>query len=131
MENKAYDEHGVHVVEYLLPLGYQVIDAYNPCATVTPWDYHGMCHHREYSKVLATAGIESVLMRTTRVSLFPQGTGPGGAVRFGDNMLPSSYFIAVRDADVAAAHVAIANHRAEVDEWLKNPTRPIPVACCN
>ena len=129
MDCKTYEEHGVHIVEDLVPEGYVIIDEYTPCHTVTPWDYYGMCHQREYSRVLNAAGIKCELLQTRKRLLHPVGTGPRGSVRMGDNMYPYDYRIAVLAADENAAYVAIAAHKAEIDKWLNDPSLPMPEAC--
>ena len=124
------EEHCVRYVDDDLPEGHVVIDEYTPCHTVTPWDYYGMCHQREYSKVLKAANITCVLLENRRTNLHPMGTGPGGRVRMGDNMMPSTYKIAIKIEDQNAAVVALAAHKAAIAEWLKGPIgAPLPAAC--
>ena len=66
LKAKVYQEHGTRVMEDVLPDGYTVIDTFHPCGTVTPWDYHGMRHQREYIRVLRAAGIEAIALTTLR-----------------------------------------------------------------
>ena len=126
---KKYEKNGRRVCEDEIPPGYVVVDEYHPCSTVTPWDYYGMCHQREYAKVLTAAGISFVLLRTVETIIHPYGTGPGGMVRFGDNMLPGVFRIAVPKKQENAANVAIAAHKAAIAEWLKDICAPMPAAC--
>ena len=129
MEARTYEEHGCRIVEDICPDGFVVIDEYNPCPTVTPWDGYGISHQIEYGKVLEAAGIKFVPLRIHRTILHPMGTGPKGRVRFGDNMRPGTYLIAVAKADENAANVAIANHREELRKWLADASLPMPEAC--
>ncbi|MFZ5832276.1 MAG: hypothetical protein ACOY3P_19495 [Planctomycetota bacterium] len=128
MQTKTYVEHGTRVCEQLTPAGYAVIDTYHPCPTVTPWDYHGMKHQREFAYVLRSAGIECLCLITTRTILHPRGTGVNGAVRFGDDMTPGEYRIAVPEAQAQAAREAIDAHKKAIDRWLFT-NGPMPEAC--
>ncbi len=109
------EANGIRTVEEVCPDGWVVVDVYDPCSSVTPWDSYGRGHQREYGKVLKSAGIEFVPLRTSRTILQPMGSGSGGAVRFGDNMTPGTYQIAVPKGDETKARKAIAEHRALVN----------------
>ncbi len=132
---KSYVEHNVQYVEDLPLDGWVIIDVYEPCSSTTPWDYYGMCHQREYTRVLEAAGITCMRLETRRTNLAPMGTGPGGMVRFGDAMLPHTYKLAVKTEDEANATVAIAAHKAAIAKWLEgpigDPSNPMPAACYN
>ncbi len=128
LKAKVYQEHGTRVMEDVLPDGYTVIDTFHPCGTVTPWDYHGMRHQREYIRVLRAAGIEAIALTTSRRILHPHGTGPGGRVRFGDDMTPGTYRLAVPSEVALLATLALENHRADILNWLNNGGQ-IPAAC--
>ncbi len=111
-----------------VPEGWTEIDVYTPCSSTTPWDYYGMKHWNELSSVLRSAGIECQKLMTSRRIIHPQGSGPGGRVRFGDDMIPGTYRIAVAEIDVDRANLAISDHRAAVRDWLDNGG-PMPEAC--
>ena len=129
MEVKTYEEHGCKIVEDVLPEGWTVVDSYEPCSSVCPWDCYGHRHQQEYSKVLAKANIECLLLEVRRSKLYPRGTGPHGRVRSGDEMLPGIYKVAVRTADQVQACVAITEHKAEIAKWLADFSYPMPEAC--
>lgn len=127
---KVFVEHGVEVREDVCPEGLVEVDCYNPCHSTTPWDYYGGKHWREYSFVLRRAGIEPTLLLTRRRILHPCGTGPGGRVRFGDDMTPGTYRIAVEADKAGVACAALAAHKAEVRAWADGPIdAPPPEAC--
>jgi hypothetical protein len=119
----------VIVCEDAVPEGYVEVDTYHPCPTVTPWDYYGGKHQREISLVLRAADIPHILLRTTERLKHPVGTGPRGSVRFGDDMMPGVFRVAVPNQYESRAHGAILAHKSRVAEWLKNPSMPMPAAC--
>src|SRR5690349_6406672 len=93
------------------PEGYVVADTYRPCSSVTPWDYYGGKHQQEYITVLRAAGIPCAGAQRIDKILHPRGTGRGGAVRFGDNMLPGEYYILVPPERLEDAQRAFEAHR--------------------
>lgn len=123
---KHYTHNGTDIREETCPPGHVIIDEYHPCRTVTPWDYYGMCHQREYSRVLCE--FNPVSLRTTMTILHPRGTGPGGSVRFGDNMTPGIYRLAVPTEYESAARAALNAHQASIQAWLNNKGS-MPEAC--
>lgn len=94
------------------PGGWRVVDSYTPCHTVTPYDYYGLKHQREIVGVLNAAGIECKTLEQKRRRLNPIGTGPGGRVRFGDDMVPSTYEVCVKKKHVTEARRVIEHHQA-------------------
>lgn len=125
-EVKVYDVGNCHIVEDQVPPGMVVIDEYHPHSC--PWDYYALCHQQEYSKVLSAAGIEHVLLRKLMTIIHPIGSGPRGMVRFGDNMTPGDYYIAVEKCNENAAIKAIVEHRQRIADWLDH-NGPMPEAC--
>lgn len=112
-----------------IPDHLRVLDDYTPSASVTPWDCYGRRHWREVVLVLGAAGIpaEAYEYRRegTRAMGSLGGSGPGGRVRMGDDMMPSTYLVAVLPTDLDRAKAALAQHRAAVDNWLfRNGPRP-------
>ena len=67
-----------------------------------------------------------LVTRMTKTS--PQGSGPYGRVRFGDNMMPGIYRVAVPNDHLEAARNAIKLHEEEVHNWL-HKNGPMPDAC--
>lgn len=128
IESKRYQEGGLEIVEDICPEGYVVVDEYTPCHSVTPWDYYGMNHQRQYCKALRAAGVEPICLETRRRILHPSGSGPRGMVRFGDDMCPHIYKIAVAVADQDKANAAMAAHQAAVKAWLEDSSKPVPEA---
>lgn len=113
---KTYTEHGVeHRVEEV-PDGHVVIDTYNPHST--PWDYHGGKHLREMAAVLKNAGLSPVSLVEHHRRVTPHGTGPGGRVRFGDDMMPGIYRTAVPVDQEVAAKAALEAHKSAIAAWL-------------
>lgn len=123
---RTFEEHHIRVNQELPPEGWVIVDAYHPCSSVTPWDSYGNSHLAEIARVLKAAGIESMPLVTNQTNLIPSGTGPGGRVRFGDDMMPGIYETAVRTEDENRANVAIIAHQAVIQEWLKDPSKPMP-----
>lgn len=125
MTMQIREEHGVEYREEELPADHVVVDEYTP--HTTPWDCYGEQHLRELSFVLTAAGIPNIGLRLHRRNLVPRGSGPGGRVRFGDDMLASTYRIAVPAALVEVARAALQAHRQDVTDWL-DYKRPCPAA---
>lgn len=130
IDTKVYNERGIRYRQMVCPEGYTIIDEYVPHHSVTPWDLYGLKHQQEYAKVLIAAGIVPQLLTTHRTRLWPIGSGPGGRVRCGDDMLPGVYSIAVLQSDVAYARQAITSHELEIQQWLAGLTA-MPLACRN
>lgn len=118
----------VTIREQVVPPDYVVVDTYHPCSSTTPWDYHGGKHVREIKKVLLAANIESVSLVESHTHISPTGSGPNGRVRFGDNMMPGVYRVAVPEHDAPAAEAAIAAHKAKLDLWMDGGCE-LPLAC--
>ena len=130
IETRTYTQDCVTIREQQVPPMFVVVDTYHPCHTTTPWDHYGGKHTREIKRVLLAAGIESISLVESHTHNAPSGSGPGGRVRFGDNMMPGIYRVAVPKHDAPAAGEAIAAHKKEVEEWLKAPQgTPLPLAC--
>ena len=102
------DKHGNTVREYLVPEGYTVIDTYTP--SVCPWDYYGTKHQIVLQRVLADV-CDVALANISTTLCNPVGSGPGGAVRFGDYMTPDTYRLAVPDNMIQRAESAINEHK--------------------
>lgn len=113
---KKYEENGVEYRHEPTPEGWVEVDVYNPHSC--PWDYYGNKHLIEMGNVLKAAGIEHQLLVTHRRKLHPMGSGPGGRVRFGDDMMPGIYRTAVAGKDVEAAYKALAAHQKAIHDWL-------------
>lgn len=107
--------------EDMCPHMYVEVDVYQPCRSVTPWDAYGGRRLLVMQEVMQDAQVRSVALVTHRRILSPiKGSGPGGRVRFGDDMLPGIYRTAVHKYDVVAAQKAIARYEKEVDDWIHN-----------
>ena len=76
---------------------------YTPLATVTPYFVYGKIGSERIQKKLERHNIPSVIEEKKRVNPTPKGSGQGGRHRLGDDMLPSTYEIKVKDtfAEVA------------------------------
>lgn len=126
VEIRKYTQDGVNVVEEMVPPMMVVVDTYHPHST--PWDCYGRNHQREYTRVLKLAGVDCVCLETHNTRINPYPSGPNGRVRFGDDMMPSTYRIAVNKYDMEKAEAAIAAHKTAVEAWLNN-NAPVPEAC--
>lgn len=104
-----------------------VVDTFTPCSTNPPYDYRGMRHVRQLGKVLTSAGIVYDTQIIARKKENFIGSGPGGAIRLGDDMLPSIYRILVPERDLVDAILALADHEAKVQLWLSG-NAPMPEA---
>ena len=123
---KEYTRDGVKVREELPPDGWVVAALCRPHST--PWDYYGGKHNREMSRVLKGVGVECVALHTRETIVSPRGSGPGGRVRFGDNMMPGVYRVAVPKESLAAAQIALNHHDVDIQDWLHNGGE-MPEAC--
>lgn len=125
LETREYNVDGIYHHEDIIPPMYVVIDTYIPSSC--PWDYYGMKHVQQLKYVLEKGGLHPEILITTRRSLFPHPTGPGGSVRFGDDMLPYIYKVAVKKHEDEKALQLINSFKAEIDNWL-NQNHPMPDA---
>jgi hypothetical protein len=125
IETQTYELNGTHYVEDIVPPGWVVIDTYHPHSC--PWDYYGGKHIREYLTVLEMASIPAVPLYTRKTILHPIGTGHNGYVRFGDDMRPGVFSVAVSQKDVTSAEIAICEHKEAIMAWLDNKG-PMPEA---
>lgn len=118
--------HGVETTRTPIPHGWVEIDSYTPHSC--PWDCHGLSHQREYLRVLEDAGIIGIPLVTRQSRISPQGTGPGGRVRFGDDMMPGRYHIIVPVSQEKASRAALAAHQEKIKLWLYGKDL-MPEAC--
>ena len=106
-KTKTSTSNGIRTVEEVCPDGWEIVDTYNPCSSVTPWDCYGRSHQKRCRKALQAAGIDSISLQASRTILHPMGSGPGGSVRFGDSMTPGTYQTAVPEDKAGAARQVI------------------------
>lgn len=118
--------NGVETTSTPIPTGWVEIDSYTPHSC--PWDVHGLQHQREHLKVLEDVGIIGIPLVTHHRRISPQGTGPGGRIRFGDDMMPGRYHIIVPVSQEKAARAALEAHQAQIRLWLDNKA-DMPAAC--
>lgn len=118
--------HGIEIIYTPVPTGWVEIDSYTPHSC--PWDVHGLRHQREYLKVLDAEGIIGLPLVTHHRRLSPQGTGPGGRIRFGDDMMPGVYHIIVQKSQEKDARKALEAHQGCIVRWLAHAA-PMPEAC--
>lgn len=103
---RIYQENGIEYRKEECPEGWVEVNTYRPHST--PWDCYGNQHILNIRKLLSEAGIDSVGLVTHERRTSPIGTGPGGRVRFGDDMMPGVYRVAVKQEKEFAARQAIA-----------------------
>lgn len=108
---------GIRERKELCPDGWVVMRTY--CPSSCPWDYYGNKFLAECKAALREHGIEGLALRTRRDVLNPRGSGPNGQVRFGDEMTPGIYRIAVKDEDHSKARDVLNRHETEKAAWLK------------
>lgn len=111
---KVTQDRNIETREYVIPDGWEIVSEYHPHSC--PWDYYGNKHITEIRRVLMNVGIESVSYPLHRKIISPRGTGPGGSVRFGDDMMPSVYRICVESKNVVAARAAIEDFEKRIKE---------------
>ena len=73
--------------------GYSLVQVHTPSHAITPYDYHGMRWCIAEKTKAAEEGREIIIMEEKREALNPIGSGRGGSVRFGDSMMPSTYYV--------------------------------------
>lgn len=122
----TYQKHGIEYNEPLVPEGFTVVDEYQPHSC--PWDAYGSHHLREYGHVLTQAGIPHELLITHRRITAPTPSGPCGRIRFGDDMMPGIYRIAVPLDRVEDAAKCFVSHRLSVRDWIDGNCA-MPAAC--
>ena len=130
MEAREYTENGVKVREEMVPHMYVIVETYTPHSC--PWDYYGMKKCHEWKAVMKEAGIPCQTLHTrksgTKPFGGPGGTGPGGRVRMGDNMMPGLYRLCVPKHCVGAAQAALNEHKRQINLWLDGHC-DMPTAC--
>lgn len=119
-------EYGIESRETPVPEGFTVLESYTPHSC--PWDCYGRNWVNETRAVLKNAGIDSVECSIKQSILHPRGSGPGGRVRVGDNMMPGIFRVAVPTESMGAAVQAMAEHQTAVKNWLYNGGK-MPEAC--
>lgn len=96
------------------------IAEYTPCRSVTPYGSYGSKQANQWRKIMANAGIVCEVTEEQRRIENPIGSGPGGAVRFGDDMLPSTYRLLVPIGQEIEARKALLVSEQETHDWLFN-----------
>jgi hypothetical protein len=127
VQSKTYVLNGVTIREEVCPSMMAIVDTFTPCPSNPPYDVQGWRHVREIKKVLMEVGIESLALVESHTRNNPQGSGPGGAVRFGDSMMPSIYRVVVGKHLAEKAECAIAEHKRQIDLWIEGGE--LPLAC--
>lgn len=127
IETRIGTANGIESREQLTPHGWTDVWLYTPHSCL--WDYYGSKAQRERMYVLGAAGVECEPLVTSMRRTAPAGTGPGGRVRFGDDMMPGVYRVAVPNLQVTAAIVALDAHDAAIGAWLLDTGSPMPTAC--
>jgi len=118
-------EHSIQ----LPPIGYIAVAVYSPHST--PWDYYGMKQCHEWEAIMKAsylnneAPIPCITLEKKARRISPHGSGPGGRVRFGDDMMPSLYSLVVPAEFVTLAKLKIECHKLDVEEWLDGAS-PMP-----
>lgn len=126
MAIKKYTENGIEYHHEETPPTMTVVDTYEQHHTIAP--DQGGSRALELQQVLEEVGVVGLILVTHRRCLTRSGSGPGGRVRFGDDMLHSIFRIAVPTMDVARAQQALADHAAAITRWL-HESGPMPEAC--
>lgn len=126
MPVKVYEEHGIAYRHEELAEGMTEVDVYTQHHTVVPDNGHKWSV--ELQRVLHKAGIASLILSTHRRRTAPMGSGPGGRVRFGDDMMHATWRVAVRSEDADRANAAIAAHKEAIRKWLHEGVE-IPEEC--
>ena len=116
METRTYVLDGVETREEMCPDKYFSIRIYHPGST--PWDYQCSKKASEWQKVMAAAEIPCVICTTKQKRTSPQGSGPGGRVRFGDDMMPGNISLCIPKRFHEAADNALSEHARAVNSWL-------------
>ena len=122
---KKYTENGTIYMELLPPEGYSL--AWESYPDINGENF-AKGETTELRRVLFAADIVSVSCPIRRENASPMGSGPGGRIRFGDSMMPSTHRIFVPADSLVAAKAAIDEHKAAIKLWLDNKA-PMPVAC--
>lgn len=82
----------------------------------------------EIGYVLWEKGIQYENRPIRRKNMCPSGSGPGGRIRFGDDMMATIQRIFVRSEDLSQALLAIQEHDNAVKQWLHHGA-PMPQVC--
>lgn len=107
-----------------VPDGYVELEVYRPHSS--PWDCYKRKQANEWSKVLKD--LRHVCEFVDETNMFPTGSGPGGRVRFGDDMMPGRVILWVHPNDFGEAVLALLEHKQAIRNWL-HQGGPMPDAC--
>lgn len=126
---KIYTDRGIEYREDEPSIGF-----------VLCWERHPTMNENDFAFREATE-ISHVLMlwgrgiqhenRPIRMrNVSPIGSGPGGRIRFGDDMMPTIQRIFVPAEKLSEALLAIEEHKQAVKQWLHHGA-PMPDVCKN
>lgn len=90
---EVYQRDGIEYREQVVPEGWVVIDTFIPHSV--PWDIYGMQHTLDVWQKLIGNNIPAAICNIQERRLAPCGSGPEGSIRFGDDMLPGTFRVAV------------------------------------
>lgn len=95
-----------------VPEGSTLIHLGTPCHTTTPYDTYARYIAKDAVKCFRRAGITAEVHTChRRINRVSHGSGHGGAVRLGDDMIPPDVKALVATADVPAAEAAWEAYR--------------------
>lgn len=127
MEIRTFTINGIEHREELIPNGHFMVRIYNP--STVPWDYFGEKQAREWRAVMKKANIPCQVLTIKKQRLHPQGSGPGGRIRFGDAMYPGEWRLVIEKRYHETAENALDEHDKAVTRWLLN-RGPRPDTIC-
>lgn len=104
---KTVSKHGIRRMIPDPPEGLCLATSYTPHHSVCPWEKYGMLTMDKYRAIADDLGIKHEVTVERQERIGPNGTGPGGCVRMGDEMLPSVYHFWVAPSEVETFRAAI------------------------
>ncbi len=108
----TYIEHNIVHIDPDVPEGSTLIHLGTPCHTVCPYDTYARYIANDARKCFRRAGIAAEIHTChRRINRVVVGSGSGGAVRMGDDMIPPDVKALVATPDIPAAEEAWEAYR--------------------
>jgi hypothetical protein len=98
-EDSWVDDRGVSSQPIEIPEGFRVLTIATCSSSITPYDVWASRNARTIGDPLKEAGLDVRYVTQRRKRTTPTGSGPGGRVRFGDDMLPPNIHVIVPVAE--------------------------------
>lgn len=111
-------ENGRASSPLVIPDGFKCVATATCPSSITPYDSYARRFAEMEAEGAVETGIEVRYVKQAHAIVAPMGSGPGGRVRCGDDMLPPTIHICVPEGQVNAALAAMAASKARREREL-------------